>query len=112
MANQQELEKLLPLTEATFYIMLSLDKPLHGYGIMQNVATLSDGRVNLGPGTLYGALGKLEKSNMIEKVAGDEQDRRKNYVLTATGRDVVKLEYERLRLLVACSQPIVEKMEV
>ena len=47
------------LTEAVYYILLSLTEPLHGYGIMQNVAQLSNGRVNLAAGTLYGAINTL-----------------------------------------------------
>ncbi|MBQ4101229.1 MAG: PadR family transcriptional regulator, partial [Oscillospiraceae bacterium] len=47
------------LTEAVYYILLSLTKPMHGYGIMQNVETLSNGRVKLAAGTLYGAINTL-----------------------------------------------------
>ena len=54
------------LTEAVFYILLSLDAPLHGYGIMQNVERLSGGRVRLAAGTLYGALTTLTERGWIE----------------------------------------------
>ena len=58
------------LTEAVFYILLSLLEPMHGYGIMQNVNALSRGRVTLGAGTLYGALGTLlEKGWIARKTA-------------------------------------------
>ena len=57
------------LTEAVFYILLSLDAPLHGYGIMQNVERLSGGRVRLAAGTLYGALTTLTERGWIEAVA-------------------------------------------
>ena len=53
------------LTEAVFYILLSLDTPLHGYGIMQNVERLSGGRVRLAAGTLYGALATLTERGWI-----------------------------------------------
>ncbi len=52
----------IALTEAVFYILLSLDEPLHGYGIMQNAERLSNGRVRLAAGTLYGALDTLQET--------------------------------------------------
>ena len=60
------------LTEAVFYILLSLDAPLHGYGIMQNVERLSGGRVRLAAGTLYGALTTLTERDWIKAVGEDE----------------------------------------
>ena len=66
------------LTEAVFYILLSLDAPLHGYGIMQNVERLSGGRVRLAAGTLYGALITLTERDWIEAV-GEDEGRRKEY---------------------------------
>ena len=87
--------KFLPLTEATYYILISLHEPLHGYGIMQNVEQISNGEVKLGPGTLYGAIGKLEKQGLIKKVenANDQpSERRKYYKLTDLGQKVVILE--------------------
>ena len=59
---QNKLKKYLPLSEATYYIMLSLADPLHGYGVMQEVEKLSQGTVKVGPGTLYGVLSTLEKN--------------------------------------------------
>ncbi|MFP4016290.1 MAG: PadR family transcriptional regulator [Halanaerobiales bacterium] len=101
----------LPLTEATYYIMLSLLEPIHGYGIMQNVEEISKGRVALGPGTLYGALSKLEKEDLITQVKPSKEvdSRRKYYVLTETGKTVVKLEYERIRMMTEESKRILEK---
>ena len=91
----------LPLTETTYLILASLWQPLHGYGIMQNVEKITNSRILLAPGTLYGALSKLTKDNLIEvsEVSGDV-DRKKNYTLTPLGREVVKLEYKRLETLV------------
>lgn len=88
----------LPLTEATYFILVSLVEPCHGYGIMQNVASISRGAVKLGPGTLYGALTNLLKQGLIER-AGElepEDERRKVYGLTKLGRSVLALETERL----------------
>jgi len=98
--------KTIPLTEATYYILLSLTEPLHGYGIMQNVKTLSNERVNLAPGTLYGALDNLKKQKLIELMADESDSRRKVYTLTGLGRQVILLEFERMKNLVAISAPI------
>jgi len=102
----------LPLTESTFYIILSLVEPMHGYGIMQNVEDMSNGTVKLGPGTLYGALNKLEKEKLIVKVHIEHvEERRKYYELTGLGRNVLKLEFERLSRLVNASRETIERLE-
>ncbi|MFH2113001.1 MAG: PadR family transcriptional regulator [Spirochaetota bacterium] len=88
----------LPLSESTAYILLSLAKPLHGYGIMQNVEQISQGTVRIGPGTLYGAFSTLEEEGLIVKVG--EADRRKTYALTDKGRQVIKEHIRRLAILV------------
>ena len=88
------------LTEAVFYILLSLDAPLHGYGIMQNVERLSGGRVRLAAGTLYGALITLTERDWIEAV-GEDEGRRKEYRITPEGRAAVRAELARLRELTA-----------
>lgn len=64
------------LTEAVFYILLSLFTPMHGYGIMQNVSKLSSNRVNLGAGTLYGAINTLLEKNWIKSVDGERNSRK------------------------------------
>jgi DNA-binding PadR family transcriptional regulator len=89
----------LPLTEATYYVLVSLVEPRHGYGIMQNVAAISRDGVRLGPGTLYGALTNLLKQGIIERVdeLEVEGERRKVYGLTGLGKRVLALECERLR---------------
>ncbi len=90
--------KYLPLSEATFYVMLALNEPLHGYAIMQKVETMSGGSVTLGPGTLYGVFGTLEKQALIVKVA--EEERRKVYALTELGRTVLAEQVRRLEIMV------------
>lgn len=102
------LNQHLPLTEATYYILLSLTQPLHGYGIMQNVKSLSNERVNLAPGTLYGALDNLKKQKLIELLEDEGDSRRKVYTLTNLGRQVMELEYQRLQHLVAISAAVLE----
>ena len=90
----------LPLAPATLHILLSLaGEPMHGYGIMQEVLKQSDGRYNLGPGTLYDNLQRLMKQRMVEEVAGpsgDENSRRRYYRLTILGRGVLSQEIARL----------------
>ena len=88
-----------PLTEAVYYILLSLTEPLHGYGIMQKAEQLSSGRVRLAAGTLYGALNTLLEKGWI--TAGPQEGRQKRYQLTPPGREVLLGELDRLRELVA-----------
>jgi DNA-binding PadR family transcriptional regulator len=98
MKPQAEIIQYLPLTESTFYILLALAEPLHGYGVMQKVESLSEGTVKIGPGTLYGAFQALEKEALITKVG--EEERRKIYVTTGKGRAVLKEQIERLMIMV------------
>jgi DNA-binding PadR family transcriptional regulator len=98
MGNRDEIDKYLPLTEATCYILLSLVEPLHGYALMQKVEAMSQRTVKIGPGTLYGAFNVLEKEGLIVKV--DERDRRKSYVLTAKGKKVLQEQVRRSEILV------------
>ena len=88
-----------PLTEAVYYILLSLTEPLHGYGIMQKAEQLSSGRVRLAAGTLYGALNTLLEKGWI--AAGPQEGRQKRYHLTPQGREALLGELDRLRELVA-----------
>lgn len=90
----------IALTEAVFYILLSLEKPLHGYGIMQNAEKLSNGRVRLAAGTLYGAINTLLEKGWIIAVPGENGDRKKEYVITESGKAAVFAELNRLRELV------------
>ena len=89
----------LALTEATYYILLSLVSPRHGYGIMQLTEELSGGRVRLAAGTLYGALNALSTKGWIIQLPAEDDSRRKEYKLTATGLAVLKKEVARLREL-------------
>ncbi|MCX7922425.1 MAG: PadR family transcriptional regulator [Clostridia bacterium] len=87
----------LPMSETMYYILLSLTEERHGYGIMQHVERLTEGRIKLGAGTIYNSLSKLEKDRLIKAVAEDE--RRKIYVITGTGRTVLGAEIKRLKEL-------------
>ena len=95
--KRDDLREYLPLTESTYYIMLALSRPLHGYAVMQRVAELSRGTVTVGPGTLYGAFVTLEQQKLIEKVG--EEGRRKVYALTALGNRVLAAHAERLKTM-------------
>ncbi len=96
---------LLPLSEAVFQILLTLaEQPCHGYGIMQEVEERTDGRVCLGPGTLYGAIKRLREQGLLKQTS-DAPDsgadgRRRYYRLTPFGRDVAAHEARRLERLV------------
>jgi DNA-binding PadR family transcriptional regulator len=103
------LNKFLPMTETTYYILLSLLQPLHGYGIMQRVQELSSGTVEIAPGTMYGALENLRKQKLIDLIEEDAEKRRKVYTLSDLGRQVLALEFERLCRLVEVSSPLFEQ---
>ena len=99
----------LPLTEATFFILLSLvPQPKHGYAIMKEVEALSHGRVLLSTGTLYGAIRRMLEQGWIERAEEDEAREdgrvRKSYRLTYLGRRILEGETERLQSLVAAAQ--------
>lgn len=90
-------EKDNPLTEAFFYILLSLRHPNHGYGIIQEVEELTKGRVSLGAGTLYGALQTMQKRGWIRVVSQETESRKKKeYIITEAGKEVFETERARL----------------
>ncbi len=93
--------KNIPLTEALFYILLSLRKPNHGYGIIREVEELTKGRVVLGPGTLYGAVQTMTEKGWI-RIHSEETDSRKKkqYIVTDLGKEIFQAERKRLEELV------------
>ena len=97
----------IALTETTYYILLSLYQPLHGYGIMQRAQELSGGRVRLAAGTLYGALNALVEKGWIMLLP--VEGRKKEYALTPCGLEVLKKELARLRELVAAGDLILKE---
>ncbi len=99
------------LTEATYYILLALYDPQHGYGIMQEVEELSKGRVRLAAGTLYGALNALVEKGWIVQLPLEDGSRKKNYHITDTGLKVLSNEIERLRELVENGDAILKGKE-
>lgn len=98
------------LTEAVYYILLSLFEPLHGYGIMQNVENLSSGRVKLAAGTLYGAINTLLEKHWIEALPGEKNSRKKEYIITDEGKEAIMSELKRLQELLENGEKIVGGM--
>jgi DNA-binding PadR family transcriptional regulator len=92
-----------PMAPAVFQILIALaDQPLHGYGIMLDIAERSDGKVKLSPGTLYGSIKRMLEDGLIEEVAGRrtaDDERRRYYRLTHDGREAARQEMARMSAL-------------
>ena len=99
----------MALTESTYYILLSLYHPQHGYGIMQQTEQLSGGRVHLAAGTLYGALNSLCEKGWIRQLPMESGSRKKEYQLTIEGLAVLRHELARLQQLVANGESILKE---
>ncbi len=108
--NTMKPEGMLPLTPAVFHILLALaDGEKHGYGIMQEVATITEGQMKMGPGTLYGTIKRMLEAGLIEE--SDERpdptlddERRRYYKLTDFGGRVARAEARRLATLLGVAQ--------
>lgn len=88
---------LTPLTEATYYILLAFNHPLHGYGVIKKVEDMTDGRLKLAAGTLYGVVNALLNNKLIELVSEDRGNKKKKeYKITELGRELVQYEINRL----------------
>ena len=87
----------VPMTETGFYILFCLQKPNHGYGIVQRVEEMTEGAIRLAPGTMYGSLAKMEKDGLIQFVR--EEEKRKIYQITELGTEVLQLELKRIERL-------------
>jgi DNA-binding PadR family transcriptional regulator len=118
MGEPADIQNGLPMTETTYFILLSLvPGPCHGYAIMKDVQQISQARVVLSTGTLYGALKRLLESGWIERVddpaAGENGRERKAYRLTQLGQSVLDAEIERLNgLLAAAGRRVMGKPDV
>ena len=99
------------LTEAIYYILLALQEPMHGYGIMQKTSTMSNGRLILSAGTLYGAISNLLDKGWILPCgeSSDTDGRRKLYQITEKGQEVLLAELERLEELVENGRKNIKK---
>ena len=87
----------VPMTETGYYILLCLQQERHGYSIVQKVEELTQGEIKLSPGTMYGSLSKMEKDGIIRFVR--EEDKRKMYLITDLGKEVLELEQKRIKRL-------------
>ncbi len=102
--SQEEIEVIVmppessPMTEAMYYVLLALLHPNHGYQLMATIKEVSRGRMNMGPGTLYGVLTRMQKEKLIRVVFDD--GRRKTYAITNEGKKALRQEYARLLHLV------------
>lgn len=97
---------LLPLTPTVFHILLAVrESPRHGYAIMRDVSERSDGRVGLGPGSLYGAVQRMVEAGLLRRADppdGEAEDpRRRYYAITPLGQQALLAETERMAQLVA-----------
>lgn len=87
----------VPMTETAFYILFHLQEERHGYEITQRTKEMTAGQVVISPGTMYGTLSKMEKDGLIAFVR--EEDKRKFYQITETGRDILAIELSRIERL-------------
>lgn len=101
-------DKNLPLTETTYYILLALLEPAHGYMIMQKVEELSNNQVRLAAGTLYGAIENLMKLKFIMPLESEDK-RRKVYKITEKGKDVLRLDLERMQHMIEITKENLNK---
>ena len=95
--EDKSISKHLPLTEATYYILLALVTPKHGYAVMQEAEEISQGTLRLAPGTIYGAFTSLEGSKLISMVG--TEGRRKIFQVTETGIRVLLGQIQRMEIM-------------
>ena len=94
------------LTEVTFFVLLALYEPRHGYAVMRFIEEKTGGRLLLGAGTLYGAITALEEKGWIAR-CGESADRKKQFVITAAGQEIAERELQRLRELTDTAEAII-----
>ena len=95
------------LTETTFFILLAVYSPNHGYGIMQFIENKTEGRLSLGAGTLYGAISTLLKKEWIAPYGEEKNSRKKKYIITDEGKQIAENEVKRLEQLYETASQIV-----
>ena len=103
MIDQPDARSMLPLTHLSYHVMLAIaDGPLHGYGIIKEVALRTDGAMELEAGTLYAAIKRMNDEGLLEDAPSPQEggdSRRRYYRLTDFGRDVLEAESQRLASL-------------
>ncbi len=95
--NEKIIRVYLPMTETSFYILFSLQNEMHGYNIIQYVKQLTGGEIVISAGTMYGSLSKMEKDGLIAFTK--EEGKRKSYIITGLGQDVLNIELKRIERL-------------
>ena len=95
-----------PMTKAMYYVLLALMHPNHGYQQMQAITEVSNGRVIMGPGTLYGVLTRMQKDGLIS--LAEDDGRRKTYQITPEGEQALRIEYSRLKAMIQDGNILVE----
>lgn len=101
-------EQFQTLTEPMYYILLTLTEECCGVDIMEKVKEISHGRVLVGPGTLYAMLAKFEENGVIQMISSE--GRRKSYIITEIGREMLQKEYDRLMIMVEDGQLYFKKI--
>ena len=110
MTGPKSLNDLLPLTPTVFHVLVALASgPRHGYAVAQEVEELTEGRIVMGPGTLYGSLQRMQEAELIQETAnpgdaGLHADRRRYYKMTPLGSAALKSESERIMRAVTVAQ--------
>lgn len=105
--------KQIAMTEAVYYILLSLQAPNHGYGIIQNTMELTGGRLEMGAGTLYGAINTLLDKGWIRLYSEDKRSRKKKqYIITEEGSLALQQEIERLEELLENGKRMMQQRNV
>lgn len=112
-SSSRDAAALLPLTPALFHVLLSLaDGDKHGYAILKEVESRTNGEVVLSTGTLYGIIKRSLADGLIRESASRSDERRTAYRLTAFGRKVALAEADRLRTLVAAAKKLLQEPAV
>ena len=101
-------EQFQTLTEPMYYILLALTEECCGVDIMEKVKEISQGRVLVGPGTLYAMLAKFEENGVIRLTASE--GRRKSYIITQAGKEMLQKEYDRLQVMVIDGKRYLDKI--
>jgi len=96
----EKAKKYSPLTETSYYILIALVEPLHGYGIITKVEKMTRGRIKLAAGTLYGAFTTLLNNGLIKRIGEDpDNPRRIIYQMTPLGENLIDYEIKRLKAM-------------
>lgn len=107
MSKEKIIKNYMPMTETAFYILLSLYKPNHGYGILIEVENLTNSRITLGSGTIYGTLSKMQRDGIVSVYSNEE--RKIVYEITDVGKELIQLEIKRIKELYKNALELEEK---